>query len=45
MVTSAEVRHAKYRAKEPAMKVPMVLTSHDKLGDTGGKTRIGGALL
>src|SRR3954467_6734404 len=31
-------RRAKYRAKEPAMKVLMVLTSHDKLGDTGRKT-------
>jgi hypothetical protein len=38
LVTSAEVRRAKYRAKEPAMKVLMVLTSHDKLGDTGRKT-------
>src|SRR5262249_56461158 len=27
-----------HRAKEPAMKVLMVLTSHDKLGDTGRKT-------
>src|SRR6516225_9675252 len=26
------------RAKEPAMKVLIVLTSHDKLGDTGRKT-------
>jgi hypothetical protein len=38
LATSAEVRHAKFRAKEPAMKVLMVLASHDKLGDTGRKT-------
>ena len=38
LVTSAEVRRAKYRAKEPAMKVLMVLTYHDKLGDTDRKT-------
>src|SRR5215475_13756807 len=38
LVTSAEVRRAKYRAKEPAMKVLMVLTSHDQLGNTGRET-------
>src|SRR5262245_21589038 len=36
--TIAEVCHAKYRAKEPVMKVLLVLTSHDKLGDTGRNT-------
>src|SRR5262249_39976855 len=38
LVISADARRAKHRAKEPAMKILMVLTSHDKLGDTGRKT-------
>src|SRR5262245_39141954 len=38
LVTIAEDRHSKYRAKEPAMKILMVLTSHDQLDDTGHKT-------
>src|SRR5262245_9648441 len=38
LVTSAEAHRAKYLVREPAIKVLMVLTSHDKLGDTGRKT-------